>query len=464
MSGRPFLVAAALALVPGRGADVGAQTLSLNHSGSGARAAGMANAFIAVSDDGTAASWNPAGLAPLRQPEFSLVYVASGQTERLSGLRSLDGRFAFSNIDSTRTDASLDFASAAVPFTVARRAITVQAGWHRLYQLGALRDGDLLRLPVAGGGDGASVLLDRSTKGHIDVVSLAGAVKVTGRLSVGGSLDLWRGGWKEKAMLVETPFDVPAEPSPLATRFAVNSTTNRVRGHSGTVGVLLSYPSWNVGLVYHAPFWASFGFDGDVRSSEAPPLSVSEDGGRFRFPRSMGAGLAWRPVPGWRLAFDLTHDRWTELVVDIPGQGGPLSVFDGMPPEFSSTRDTVSFHLGAERLFIREGSVIPLRFGAAWEPQGASDSVTRDPLSFVMVAGGGGFNTNSFKLDAALQYRMAGFRAAEPLSVAERGMADGIRNDAVGQSRVREWRIKVSAIYRLQDTGKLRGLLRRIFG
>ncbi len=47
---------------------------SFTPAGAGARAAGMADAFIAVSDDGTAASWNPAGLAQLRAPEFSVVF------------------------------------------------------------------------------------------------------------------------------------------------------------------------------------------------------------------------------------------------------------------------------------------------------------------------------------------------------------------------------------------------------
>src|SRR5262245_19455195 len=41
--------------------------------GSGARAAGMADAFIAIADDATAASWNPAGLVQLQRPEISIV-------------------------------------------------------------------------------------------------------------------------------------------------------------------------------------------------------------------------------------------------------------------------------------------------------------------------------------------------------------------------------------------------------
>jgi long-subunit fatty acid transport protein len=42
--------------------------------GSGARALGQ-SAFIAVADDATAASWNPAGLVNLERPEASFVGV-----------------------------------------------------------------------------------------------------------------------------------------------------------------------------------------------------------------------------------------------------------------------------------------------------------------------------------------------------------------------------------------------------
>src|SRR5262245_37475869 len=53
--------------------------LDLNHFnttvGSGARAWGMGGAFVAVADDATAATWNPAGLAILQRPEITLVYV-----------------------------------------------------------------------------------------------------------------------------------------------------------------------------------------------------------------------------------------------------------------------------------------------------------------------------------------------------------------------------------------------------
>jgi hypothetical protein len=61
-----------------------------------------------------------------------------------------------------------------------------------------------------------------------------------------------------------------------------------------------------------------------------------------------------------------------------------------------------------------------------------------------------------------VQYRWGGFCAGEVLSVRS-VIADGLARDAVGQARSQEWRIKVSFIYRIQDTDKLRDLLRRVF-
>jgi hypothetical protein len=68
-----------------------------NRPGSGARAA-VANAFIAISDDGITASWNPAGLGQLRKPEFSIVTSTTHQSP-LAGLPNPGRSGLFSPID-----------------------------------------------------------------------------------------------------------------------------------------------------------------------------------------------------------------------------------------------------------------------------------------------------------------------------------------------------------------------------
>src|SRR4026209_2734400 len=118
---RIAIVALPLACAATASAQIG---VSFNRTGSGARAAGMGNAFIAVADDGTAASWNPAGLSQLRKTEFSLVYSASRRNQFLEGLRTLDRSAVFTTLKTSSTAANLEFASGALPFTVAGRPIT----------------------------------------------------------------------------------------------------------------------------------------------------------------------------------------------------------------------------------------------------------------------------------------------------------------------------------------------------
>jgi len=91
----PRALGVLLAVLCAGGSSATAQGFVFTRTGSGARAAGMANAFIAVSDDGTAASWNPAGLGQLRKPELSVVSTTAGQNLRAQGFRTRDDLSAF---------------------------------------------------------------------------------------------------------------------------------------------------------------------------------------------------------------------------------------------------------------------------------------------------------------------------------------------------------------------------------
>jgi long-subunit fatty acid transport protein len=460
---RPRAAAAALwlaTIVPGlAAAPAGAQVLfSLTRAGSGARAAGMGNAFVAVSDDGTAASWNPAGLAQLRKPELSLVYSVSHHDLRFTGERSADERFAFTNRRAGYTNSSLDFASLAVPLEVLHRSVTLQLGWQRLYDLSGTVAGDTVRHALGEpGAPTPTSSLDDRLNGHIDLVTLAGAVKLTGRTSLGGSLNICRGRWTDRNTITESAGS--------DSDFVSVTNRNRIRGHNFTAGLLLTYPSWNAGIVYHSAFWTDYALQTELRSSRAP--GGTRDGGgsaRFRFPRYLAAGVAWRPAPLWTLAADVTHDQWTDAIVDrLRDNPAPVSFFDGAAPGLSTTRNTLSLNLGVEHLFPREGSVVPLRLGFAWEPQGPMDPLTRDPVDYLTLSAGSGYNTNRLKLDLALQYRWTGFSASDTLTV-DTVLAGGLSRDAVGRIGAHEWRLKVSAIYRISDTKRLRGVVGKIFG
>jgi len=444
-----------------------AQNISFNRPGSGARAAGMGNAFIAVSDDGTAASWNPAGLAQLRKPELSLVHTTSLRRVALEGFVTRDASAAFSTLTTDSTSADIEFASIAVPFGVAGKPVTVQVGWRRLFQLESEVQGDMRRVPLsATSRPGSVVRTDDVTNGSVDLWSLAGAVRFTNRLSLGWSLDLYSGSWVTRENTSEDPgIDGP-------TDFDSVVFSNHVSGQTLNLGLLLTYPAFRVGVVYHGALRGDYEASRSVRSNLTGPLEESlPPDSSMRFPRSIGLGVAWHPSPLWRLSLDLTYDEWKEFLFEgVPGYPDqPVNAFDGLPPDLSATRNTVTFNAGLERLFRVKDAFVPLRLGAAYEPQGARDPLLRDDLEHVILAAGTGLNTNSFKFDVALAYRFGGYRTTSDVTPVYRlDLAEAHSlppaPEAQGSAGLHEWRIKMSVIYRVADTDKLRDFLKKVFG
>ena len=459
------LVVSLVSLLVAMTATTAAQDVSLNRSGSGARAAGMGNAFIAVSDDGTAASWNPAGLAQLREAELSLVHSTGRRNRQFDGFRTNDGSSVFTNVATGNTTADIEFASAAVPFRVAGRPVTLQVGWRRLYDLAARGHGDQQRLPVTAAGRPASTIrVDATTDGGVNLWSLAGAVGVTNRLSIGWSLDLYRSGWEERNNLSEFPGIQGG------TDFLASVQPARLTGEAINVGVLLTYPTVSVGLVYHGPLEADLRQTVSRRSSFFEPV-LDQARLDFRFPRSVGAGVAWRPRPLLRLALDVTYDDWTDFLVKDKGapDSEAVNFFDLLPPELSASRDTVSINGGLERLFPVHGLFVPLRLGAAYEPQGGREPVLRDGLAYKVLAVGTGLNTNSVKFDVSLEHRWGSIRGSDNLSLVYlAGLAEDFglppAPEAVGTVSFHQWRLKASMIYRVTDTERLTDVLGRLFG
>jgi len=468
----PALVAASLraALVCAlvlAAAGAGAQDISLNRTGSGARAAGMGNAFIAVSDDGTAASWNPAGLSQLQKPEFSIVHTTGRRGRTLDGYRTRDETSAYTTLGDASYTADIEFASAAIPFKVAGKPVTLQAGWRRLYQLSSTLGGETTRVPLTEDARPPGVVrIDAATDGSIHLWTFAGAVRLTNRLSLGASFDLFRGGWEERGNVSEEP-GIAGPPD-----FVNTVRDNRVDGHNVSFGLLLTYPSLSVGLVYHGALQGDFHEKQSARSSLRESVEfATPDTAQLRFPRSIGAGVAWRPRPLLRFALDVTHDEWTDFLVDpTPGTPGTaVSAVDGLPPGLSATRDTTSVNVGMEKLLSAKGAFVPLRLGAAYEPQGARDPLVRDDFNYFVLAAGTGFNTNSVKLDLAVEYRWGAYDNTQDISpVYQAEVPEDYGLPPLPETRgnvgIQEWRLKVSLIYRVTNTRSFKDFLKKIFG
>ena len=134
--------------------------------------------------------------------------------------------------------------------------------------------------------------------------------------------------------------------------------SNSVTGNSLGLGLLLAYPSFRVGLVYHGALESDYEVSQSTLSSLTEPFDASVGPVALHFPRSIGLGVAWRPKPLLQLAVDFTYDEWTQFLVESPESPGvAVSGFDNLPPELSATRDTVTVNLGMERLFPVNGKL-----------------------------------------------------------------------------------------------------------
>ena len=116
--------------------------------GAGARALAMGGAFIAVADDATAGSWNPAGLALLDRPQASFAGDASRIVDSVpsyeltrafnSGLRTVETGSA---ISATRTSRDPGFAGVVYPLTFRGRKIVPQFSYRRAVKANFSRRG-----------------------------------------------------------------------------------------------------------------------------------------------------------------------------------------------------------------------------------------------------------------------------------------------------------------------------------
>src|SRR5262245_23567131 len=103
--------------------------------GSGARAQGKGLAFIAVADDATAASHNPAGLVQLQQPEVSVV---GSYFVRLEGQNVTQSGTGVE--DQTLDNVHLNYLSGVYPFHLLARNVVVSLNYQRLFDLQGATD------------------------------------------------------------------------------------------------------------------------------------------------------------------------------------------------------------------------------------------------------------------------------------------------------------------------------------
>ncbi|MDP2325467.1 MAG: outer membrane protein transport protein, partial [Gammaproteobacteria bacterium] len=290
--------------------------------GAGARAAGMADAFVAIADDATAASWNPAGLVQLEAPELSIVGAWNSVADHFSAASThpeVDGMHDVENLD-------LNYLSFVypLPFVVLDRNVTVSLNYQQKYDF--TRKFSTRKhqhnLTSALGRISLFQRLDFEQSGGLSTVSPALAFELTHRISFGASLNLWRStpfndnSWTQEirdtqnAALLGT-----ARQGILRTREAYED----FEGENWTLGLLWDINDrWKLGMRYDTAFTGEVDYERRgrlYREGVRPPfVSLNKKEKRHvRFPDSLALGVAYRANDRLTLSMDVTRTDWHDF-------------------------------------------------------------------------------------------------------------------------------------------------------
>lgn len=372
---------------------------SPNPVGSGARALGMGGAFIAIADDATAASWNPAGLIQLENPEVSAVgaYVhreednSFGDHPEASGSQSID-------------EVNLNYLSGAYPFQAFDRNMIVSLNYQRLYDFN--REWNFGYNTSNG-----PVNFDYDQEGGLYALGLAYSVEIVPSVSAGVTFNYWGDFFSDQSWTQK--YDINRE-----LRVAGNPVTytgNKrekysFSGFNANIGFLWDISGkWTLGGVFKTPFTADVtrkinGFDStssptNPKLNTYTPFDYRYDE-ELEMPMSYGLGVAHRFSDAFTMAFDLYRTHWNDFVYKHH-DGTRTSPISGKPMDQSDIDPTTWARLGAEYLFIGDKTVIPVRAGVFYDPapaEGSSDKYYGFSL-------GSGIAYDRYAFDIAYQFR-----------------------------------------------------------
>ena len=387
-----------------------------NPVGSGARAVGMGGAFIAIADDATAASWNPAGLTQLKKPEISFA---------LSYFRRRDDFTSDEHPETSGVEKSLskdlNYLSFAYPFKFLERNMIVSLNYQLLYEFDRNIHTSLKSKTV-----NHSVSRHSKNKihfrqsGNLSALSPAYAIEITPDFSLGVTFNIWTdklfwsNGWESDLTEKGTTYKNKGGLLNSSGQFSstVKSTDrDRYYGFSGfnmNIGFLWDINQFvTVGGVVKTPF------TGDLQHERVTEQKSRSIGNPFTtarwridedveldMPLSYGLGVALRFSDRFTLSMDVYRTEWDHFRLE-DGKGNRISPPTGKPSHESPIEETTQVRLGAEYLFVFTKTVVPLRWGVFYDPEPSE----KNPEDFWGVSMGTGISIGDLIFDCAYQFR-----------------------------------------------------------
>lgn len=384
----PVLFAAALTVATSGAAQNLDFSISPSPVGSGARAAGMANAFVAIADDATAASWNPAGLVQLERPEISVVGAFNYLTE---DIEASDARFFDSTADDFTADLNFLSFTYPLPFAPGGRNATVSLSYQRKYDFSRNFDLDFDLGFVNQVGQQVDQLrnFQFDQDGGLATITPAVAVELTRNLSVGVAWNFWRSSFLsqndwEQTLVITNDASVDGFELPTTVR-TIEEEYDGLEGENFSIGVLWTpTQKLSFGFRYDSAWTGDVEFTSREFGTIVVGVQTNQESRRVDFPDSFTWGAAYRFNDRLSIALDFTRTDWNDFVL-IDADGNRFSLITGENSDADSATDldpTLTVRLGAEYVFIPDRpreqlrKMWSLRGGVFYDEEPASNRPT----------------------------------------------------------------------------------------
>jgi len=367
-----------------------------NFLGGGAKARGMGGAFFAVSDDPTAASWNPAGLSQLDKAQMNLSFSSyMGRTEYTSTLNSPDFEYSFG--DELKYDENaISFASVAIPFKIRDTELVGGVLYQRLADISQENRHALILDSVVYVDTTIEnyVLppIDEKVTGKLDVVNISLGGKLFESLSLGAGVNIYAGNFTSDAN-----FFASADPTGLdGIRFHPH-IKSEYSGFNFTFGAMYTLDKLRLAGVVKTPFTLKEDNDVELFQDiivlgeivETPSILASpffKTDRKWKMPTMIGFGTSYQ-INSLTLAADLefrnypkTEVTYRRNIADPSGEEVTTGDYltdkwwgsEGNEPPFVPSlewRDLTQFRIGAEYMIETRFGTIPLRIGFRNDPK-----------------------------------------------------------------------------------------------
>lgn len=356
--------------------------IPFNFANPGARSLGMGGAFLALSDDATAAYTNPAGLTQLLEPEisvegrhtnFSVPYLNGGSYTvdpfDTSGLHSADASSSANNVSYL----SVSFPHDRWSFAFYRNEIL---RYHNTVGAGSFQ-GTTVAVPGVGTDNIFPIAGNQSLR--IVDYGFSAAVRLGDVVSLGAGLSYYR--FNINSLVGRYTDQFYATPGVLLN-------TQEQFGSDSDVGVNLGArfalnDQWSAAVAYRRG--PEFRYDArttallDSSQDPPPPFSppgvLSVNNVKFKVPDVYSFGLAWRPTDAWRIDFDIDRVMYSQVTDNITSLFG----FEAGTLARLSIPNGTEYHLGAEYTFAQMSNPVSVRAGI-WRDPRHSLSYRGNPL------------------------------------------------------------------------------------